>query len=40
MKHVATPLLVLLNVVIGGWAFMRSLEPDIVLAILRLMSFC
>lgn len=40
MKSAATPLLILLHVIVGGWAFMRTLEPDILLAILRLVSFC
>jgi hypothetical protein len=36
----AAPLLALLMVVVGGWAFLRTLEPDVLLAILRLVSFC
>ena len=37
---IATPLLILLTVVAGGWAFLRTLDPEIVLAILRVVSFC
>jgi heme A synthase len=40
MKHAATSLLVFLQVLVGGWAFLRTLEPDTVLAILRLVTFC
>jgi hypothetical protein len=40
VEAVTTPLLVLLMVIVGGWAFLCTLEPDVLLAVLRVVSFC
>ena len=39
-RDIAMPLLLILQLIIGGWAFMRLLDPAGMLDILRLLSFC
>ena len=39
-REIALPLLLILQLLIGGWAFMRMLDPASMLDILRLFSFC
>lgn len=39
-EAIAAPLLAVLMVTIGGWAFLRTLDPEMLLAILRTITFC
>ena len=38
--YIATALLLAAQMLIGGWAFMKVLEPGNILDVLRLFSFC
>ena len=39
-RYVSTALLLTAQVLIGGWAFMKMLEPGNILDVLRMFSFC
>lgn len=39
-RYIAPALLLIVQVLIGGWAFMTMLEPSMMLDLLRAMTFC
>jgi heme A synthase len=39
-RYISTALLLIAQVLIGGWAFMKMLDPDMMLEILRAFTFC
>ncbi len=39
-RYLSTALLLMALVWVGGWAFMRILEPDMVMEVLRAFTFC
>jgi heme A synthase len=39
-RYLSTALLLIAQVLIGGWAFMKMLDPDMMLEILRTFTFC
>jgi heme A synthase len=39
-RYLSTALLLIAQVLLGGWALIRMLEPDMVLELLRSLTFC
>jgi len=39
-QYISTALLLIAQVLIGGWAFMKMLDPNMMLDILRVFTFC
>lgn len=39
-RYASTILLLLAQVLIGGWAFMQMLEPNMMMEVLRAFTFC
>jgi hypothetical protein len=40
LRALSTALLLIAQVLIGGWAFLKMLEPNMLLEVLRSFSFC
>ncbi|MGZ3241699.1 MAG: hypothetical protein ACXWJK_15985 [Burkholderiaceae bacterium] len=39
-QYISTALLLIAQVLIGGWAFMKMLDPDMMLDLLRAFTLC
>jgi heme A synthase len=39
-RYISTALLLIAQVLIGGWAFMKMLEPNMMLDLLRAFTLC
>jgi hypothetical protein len=39
-RYLSTALLLMALVWIGGWTFMKMLDPDMVMVVLRAFTFC